>query len=46
MILDSILNTIGCTPLVKLNKLAPEGSAQILLKIFQSGRVGKGQDCI
>lgn len=33
MILDSILSTIGCTPLVKLNKLCPKGCAQILMKI-------------
>ena len=33
MILDSILNTVGRTPLVKLNKLASSGSAQVLMKI-------------
>lgn len=33
MILDSILNTIGCTPLVKLNKLVTNDSAQVLLKL-------------
>ncbi len=33
MILDSILNTIGCTPLIRLNKLAPSGAAQVLMKL-------------
>ena len=33
MILNSILNTIGCTPVVKLNKLAPPDAAQVLLKL-------------
>ncbi|MCK5208141.1 MAG: cysteine synthase A [Cyclobacteriaceae bacterium] len=33
MILDNILNTVGLTPLVKLNKLASPGSAQVLMKI-------------
>jgi cysteine synthase A len=46
MILDSILNTIGCTPLVKLNKLAPEGSAQILLKIESFNPGGSVKDRI
>lgn len=33
MILDSILNTIGGTPLVKLNKLNFRSGAQVLMKI-------------
>lgn len=33
MILDNILNTIGCTPIVKLNKLISSDAAQILMKI-------------
>ncbi len=33
MILENILKTIGCTPMVKLNKLPADDSAQILLKI-------------
>ncbi len=33
MILDNILNTIGRTPIVKLNKLSPASAAQVLMKI-------------
>lgn len=33
MILENILNTIGCTPIVKLNKLVAKDGAQILMKI-------------
>jgi len=33
MILNSILNTIGCTPTVRLNKLCPADAAEILLKL-------------
>lgn len=46
MILDSILNTIGCTPTVKLNKLAPEGTAQILMKIESFNPGGSVKDRI
>lgn len=46
MILDSILNTIGCTPLVKLNKLAPEGAAQVLLKLESFNPGGSVKDRI
>ena len=46
MILDSILNTIGGTPTVKLNKLAPEGTAQILMKIESFNPGGSVKDRI
>lgn len=46
MILDSILNTIGCTPLVKMNKLSPENSAQILLKLESFNPGGSVKDRI
>ena len=46
MILDSILSTIGCTPTVKLNKLAPEGTAQILMKIESFNPGGSVKDRI
>lgn len=46
MILDSILNTIGGTPLVKLNKLLPHGSAQILMKIESFNPGGSVKDRI
>lgn len=46
MILDSILNTIGCTPIVKLNKLAPPDSAQVLMKIESFNPGGSVKDRI
>ena len=46
MILDSILNTIGCTPTVKLNKLAPKDSAQVLMKIQSFNPSGSVKDRI
>jgi cysteine synthase A len=46
MILNNILNTIGCTPTVRLNKLAPENSAQILLKIEAFNPSGSVKDRI
>lgn len=46
MILDSILNTIGNTPLVKLNKLTPKGSAQVLMKIESLNPGGSVKDRI
>jgi len=46
MILDSILNTIGCTPIVKLNKLAPTDSAQVLMKIESFNPGGSVKDRI
>lgn len=46
MILDNILKTIGCTPTVKLNKLAPEQSAQVLLKIESFNPGGSVKDRI
>ena len=46
MILDSILNTIGCTPVVRLNKLAPQGSSQILLKLESFNPSGSVKDRI
>jgi len=46
MILDSILNTIGCTPTVKLNKLAPKDSAQVLMKIESFNPSGSVKDRI
>ena len=46
MILDSILNTIGCTPLVKLNKLAPADAAQVLLKLESFNPGGSVKDRI
>lgn len=33
MILDNILKTIGCTPLIRLNKLVPAGAATVLMKL-------------
>ena len=33
MILENILNTIGCTPVIRLNKIVPSGAAQVLLKL-------------
>ena len=32
-IYDNILETIGDTPLVRLNKVVPEGSAEVLVKL-------------
>ena len=32
MILDNILKTIGCTPIVKLNKIAPDLSCNLYAK--------------
>lgn len=46
MILNNILNTIGCTPTVRLNKLAPENSAQVLLKIEAFNPSGSVKDRI
>jgi cysteine synthase A len=46
MILNNILNTIGCTPTVRLNKLAPKNSAQILLKIEAFNPSGSVKDRI
>ena len=46
MILDSILNTIGCTPLIKLNKLAPMDAAQVLLKLESFNPGGSVKDRI
>lgn len=46
MILDSILNTIGNTPLVKLNKLTPKGSALVLMKIESLNPGGSVKDRI
>lgn len=46
MILDSILNTIGCTPLVRLNKLTPPNSAQVLMKIESFNPGGSVKDRI
>ena len=46
MILDSILNTIGCTPLVRMNRLAPEGSGQVLMKLESFNPGGSVKDRI
>jgi cysteine synthase A len=46
MILDSILNTIGCTPLVKLNKIAPKDTSQVLLKLESFNPGGSVKDRI
>ncbi len=46
MILDSILNTIGGTPLVKLNKLNSRGAAQVLMKIESFNPGGSVKDRI
>ena len=46
MILDSILNTIGCTPLVRLNKIAPNDVAQVLMKIESFNPGGSVKDRI
>ncbi len=46
MILDNILHTIGNTPLVQLNKLAPEGFARILMKLEAFNPGGSVKDRI
>ncbi len=46
MILDSILNTIGCTPTIRLNKLVPEGSASVLMKLESFNPGGSVKDRI
>lgn len=46
MILDNILNTIGCTPTIRLNKLAPANSAQIFLKVESFNPSGSVKDRI
>ena len=46
MILDSILNTIGCTPIIRLNKLLPKDGAQILLKLESFNPGGSVKDRI
>ena len=46
MILENILHTIGCTPLVKLNKLLPDNSAQVLLKLESFNPGGSVKDRI
>jgi cysteine synthase len=46
MILDSILNTIGCTPVIRLNKLVPEGSASVLMKLESFNPGGSVKDRI
>jgi cysteine synthase A len=46
MILDSILNTIGCTPTIKLNKLAPPDASQVLLKLESFNPCGSVKDRI
>lgn len=33
LVADNITDLIGNTPLVRLNKVVPEGSAEILLKL-------------
>ncbi|MCG8308859.1 MAG: cysteine synthase A [Cytophagales bacterium] len=46
MILENILNTIGCTPTVKLNKLISENSAQVLMKLESFNPGGSVKDRI
>lgn len=46
MILNSILNTIGCTPVVRLNKLVPENAAQVLIKLESFNPGGSVKDRI
>ncbi|NJN24530.1 MAG: cysteine synthase A [Cyclobacteriaceae bacterium] len=46
MILDSILNTIGCTPTVRLNKLLPTDAASVLMKIESFNPSGSVKDRI
>ncbi|MBS0000486.1 MAG: cysteine synthase A [Cyclobacteriaceae bacterium] len=46
MILDNILQTIGCTPVVKLNKLVSVHAAQVLLKIESFNPGGSVKDRI
>ncbi len=46
MILNSILDTIGHTPLVRLNKLAPANAAQVLMKIESFNPSGSVKDRI
>jgi len=46
MILENILSTIGCTPIVKLNKLTSKNSAQILMKIESFNPGGSVKDRI
>ena len=46
MILDSILNTIGCTPTVRLNKLVAADVATVLLKLESFNPGGSVKDRI
>lgn len=46
MILENILQTIGCTPLIRLNKLAAKDSADILMKIESFNPGGSVKDRI
>ncbi len=46
MILNTILDAIGSTPMVKLNKLAPAGTAQIFMKIEAFNPGGSVKDRI
>lgn len=46
MILDSILNTIGCTPTVRLNKLVAADAATVLLKLESFNPGGSVKDRI
>lgn len=46
MILDSILNTIGCTPTIRLNKLVPADAATVLLKLESFNPGGSVKDRI
>jgi len=46
MILNNILSTIGCTPTIKLNKLAPKNAAQVLLKLESFNPGGSVKDRI
>jgi cysteine synthase len=46
MILDNILQTIGCTPIIRLNKLVKKESANILMKIESFNPGGSVKDRI
>jgi len=46
MILENILKTIGCTPLIRLNKLVSNKSANILMKIESFNPGGSVKDRI
>ena len=46
MIYDSILDTIGRTPVVRINRLAPAGvTMYVKCEFFNPGVIGEGSPC-